>query len=62
MVLHCDTATFVITDENNTVLTITEARKAWIAGKVSGCNMGFQRLALYDFDTRALDEFYQSCT
>ncbi len=61
MILHLCTSTFKITNSHKKELSIDEARQAWVLGKVTDCNLGFQRLALhYDFDVKALQEFYDN--
>ncbi len=59
MILHLDCTTCVITDSDDTVLSIAEARAAWEGGKITDCNLGFERLATYyDFDVEELRQFY----
>ena len=40
-------------------ITITEARDLWRAGKVTDCNLAFNRLARNDFDIKATLQEYR---
>lgn len=48
------------TDElGNVPVTLDDAKAAWNAGRVTDCNLTFQRLAENEFDTAATIQFYK---
>ncbi len=60
MILHLDTVTFIVTDEKDRVVSLDNAKAFWSTGKVSDCNLAFQRLANLDWDIDKLDGFYHA--
>lgn len=61
MILHLDTTTFVITDENEKVIPLMEARAFWTTGQVEDCNLGFKRLAqCEDWSIQQLKDYYNA--
>ena len=58
MDLYLDCDDFRIIDEQGKEYTIDQAKALVAKGKMTNCNLSFQRLMSFDFDLEATKEFY----